>query len=87
MLMKVVKITKKGQATIPKQLREKFNLKDKVVMIETKEGILLKPPPSVEEEWGSLKEIFPDKTSRELIEEARRPDKKREDELEARYGR
>ncbi len=56
--MKVVKITKKGQATIPKQLREIFNLKDKVLMIETKEGMLLKPPPSVDDEWGSLRAMF-----------------------------
>ncbi len=86
MLMKVVKITKKGQATIPKRSREKFNLKDKVLMIETKEGILLKPPPSVDEEWGSLKALFTGKTSRELVEEARKADLDREKQLEARHG-
>lgn len=39
-----VKISKKGQVTIPKELREKFNFKEdiEVVLLPTDEGILLK---------------------------------------------
>ena len=35
----VVKITKKGQATIPKKLRKKFGFKDRAIVFETKEGL------------------------------------------------
>ena len=40
-----VKISKKGQITIPKELREKFNFKeeDEIILIETNDGILIKP--------------------------------------------
>ena len=40
-----VKISKKGQITIPKELRVKFNFKEDIelVLIDTPEGILLKP--------------------------------------------
>lgn len=39
-----VKISKKGQITIPKELRDKFNFKEDIelVLISTTEGILLK---------------------------------------------
>ena len=36
-------ITKDGKVTIPKQLREKYRIKDYVVFIESEEGILIKP--------------------------------------------
>ena len=37
------RVTEKGQATIPKELREKYNLEpgDKVVWIDTDEGIVV----------------------------------------------
>ncbi|MFX0139743.1 MAG: AbrB/MazE/SpoVT family DNA-binding domain-containing protein [Candidatus Hodarchaeota archaeon] len=40
-----VKISKKGQITIPKELREKYKFKeeDEIILIETNEGILIKP--------------------------------------------
>jgi AbrB family looped-hinge helix DNA binding protein len=39
-----VKISKKGQVTIPKELREKFNFKEdiEIILLPTDEGILLK---------------------------------------------
>ncbi|MHA1379205.1 MAG: AbrB/MazE/SpoVT family DNA-binding domain-containing protein [Candidatus Helarchaeota archaeon] len=45
MTIQYMKISKKGQITIPKELREKFNFKEEeeILLIETKEGILLKP--------------------------------------------
>ncbi len=78
----VVKITKKGQATIPKHLREKFGFKDRAIVIESGEGILLKPFPDISEEKGSLREIFKGKTAREIIEEAREADIRKEKVLE-----
>ncbi len=77
----VTSVTKKGQATIPKKLREKFGIKDKVIVVETDEGILLKPLPKPEEELGSLRELFKGKTSRDLLAEVRREDTDREKEM------
>jgi AbrB family looped-hinge helix DNA binding protein len=39
----VVSISKKGQFTIPKELRQKYGIKEKVLLVEYSEGILLKP--------------------------------------------
>ncbi len=40
----IIPITSKGQITIPGELMEKFNLKDRVEIVEThcKQGILIK---------------------------------------------
>ena len=71
-MVEVVSVTKKGQATIPKKLREKYRIKGKVLIVEEGERIVLKPVPTPEQEFGSLKTIFKDKSSRDLLEEARR---------------
>ncbi len=77
----VVSVTKKGQATIPKKLRKKYGIKDKVLLIDDEKGILLKPLPSPYEEIGSLKGYFEGKTAKEVLEESRKEehenDKKR----------
>ena len=52
-------------------MREKYGIKDKVVIEETKEGIILKPLPSPEDELGSLKSAFKGKSASELLKEAR----------------
>jgi len=39
-------------------LREKFGFRDRAIVIETDEGILLKPLPDISEEKGSLRELF-----------------------------
>ena len=80
----VVKITKKGQATIPKYLRKKFGFKDRAIVIESGEGVLLKPFPDISEEKGSLREIFKGMTAKEVIEEAREADIRKEKVLERR---
>ena len=52
--MVVVKITKKGRQ--PFQKLQKFGFKDRAIVFETKEGILLKPFPDISEEkvhWES----------------------------------
>jgi AbrB family looped-hinge helix DNA binding protein len=80
-MTRIVSVTKKGQATIPKYLRERFEIRDKVLVVETEEGILFKPLPRPEDEYGTLKELFPRKTAREVLEEARERDRVREEEL------
>lgn len=80
----VVKITKKGQATIPKDLRVKFGFKDRAIVVESEKGILLKPFPDISEEKGSLREIFKGRTAKEVIEEAREEDIRKEKNLELR---
>lgn len=71
MAAEVVRVTKKGQATIPKRLREKFGIRDAVLVVETEEGILLKPVPKPEDDFGSLRELFKGRSSREILAEAR----------------
>jgi len=71
-MVEVVSVTKKGQATIPKRLREKYGIKNKVLVEETECGIVLKALPSPSEDFGSLKNFFKGKTAKELLEEARR---------------
>ena len=80
-MTRVVSVTKKGQATIPKDLREKFKVGDKVLVVETDEGILFKPLPRPEDEFGSLKDLFEGRSAREILDEARSQDLMREKEL------
>ena len=70
-MSQIVSITSKGQATIPKELREKFGMKDKAIVTETEEGILFRPLPSPRSERGSLRGLLGDRTARELVQEAR----------------
>jgi len=78
---RVVSVTKKGQATIPKELRKKFKVGDKVLVMETDEGILFKPLPSPEDEYGSLKDLFEGATARELLDEARAHERAKEKQM------
>jgi antitoxin PrlF len=68
----VVSVTKKGQATIPKNLRKKYGIKDKVIMEDGERGIILKPLPTPADDFGSLKTVFKGKTAKELLQEARK---------------
>ena len=81
-LVEVSSVTKKGQATITKRLRQKYGTKDKVMFEENECGIVLKPLPSISEEYGSLKGFFKGKTARQLLDEPRKEefaaDKERE---------
>ena len=83
-LVEVVSVTKKGQATIPKRLRKKYGIKDKVIVEESECGVLLKPLPSPSDERGSLKEVFKGKTARQLLDEARKEEVTADKELERR---
>jgi antitoxin PrlF len=80
-MARVVSVTQKGQATIPKTLRDKFKVKGKVLVIETSEGILLKPLPCPEDDFGSLKQQFKGETARKVLDEARSKDELREKRL------
>jgi len=80
-MTKVVSVTRKGQATIPKDLRRKFRVGDRVLVVETEEGILFKPLPRPEEEFGSLKTVFEGRTAKEVLDEARIHDRTKEKKL------
>ena len=80
----VVKITKKGQATIPMYLRKKFGFKDKAIVVESEKGILFKPFPVISKEKGSLRELFKGTTVEEVMGEARETDVRKAKILERR---
>ncbi|MGI0087093.1 MAG: AbrB/MazE/SpoVT family DNA-binding domain-containing protein [Nitrosotalea sp.] len=82
----IVTVTKKGQATIPKELREKHKITKKALAVDTKEGVLLKALAGPLAEKGSLKELFRGKTARQLVKEARSEEIKKEKRLERRTG-
>lgn len=71
-MVEVVSVTKKGQATIPKRLRTKYGIKNKIMFEESERGIIIKAVPSPSEEFGSLKGAFNGKTARELLDESRK---------------
>jgi len=80
-MTRVVSVTKKGQATIPKDLRKKFGVGNRVLVVETDDGILFKPLPRPEDDFGSLRGLFKGKTAREILEETRTQDRMREKKM------
>lgn len=79
----VVSVTAKGQATIPKQLREKhgINTPGKVRIRETDEGaIVVEPVPSIREFRGSASSS---RRGTAILAEERRRDAERADRLGA----
>ena len=78
------KISKKGQITIPKDVREKLGLKvgDKVVFESSAKGILIRKKEDsnvvkiINEITGIWKDhpLYKDKTTKEIIEMIRGPD-------------
>ncbi len=76
----VVSVTKKGQVTIPKRLRDKYGIKDKVIFEENECGIVLKPVPTPADLMGSFKAYAKGKTARQLLEEARKEEFAKEKE-------
>ena len=76
-----VAVTKKGQATIPKRLRERHGIGRKALVEDTEEGVLLKPLPSPSMEKGSLRSVLKGKSSKEIMEEVRRVESTRENGL------
>jgi AbrB family looped-hinge helix DNA binding protein len=80
-MTKVVSVTRKGQATIPKELRDKFRVSGKVQVVEIEEGILLKAIPRPEDDFRSLTKLFKGKTAQEVVDQARAKDRAREKTL------
>jgi len=80
-LNEVVSVTKKGQATIPKRLRTKYHIKDKVIFEENECGLLLKAVPTPDELFGSYKQFAKGKTARQLLKEARKEEFAKDSEL------
>ncbi len=78
---KIVTVTKKGQATIPKEMREKHGVGKKVLAVDVEEGILLKPVPTPSKERGSLRRLLGKKSAREILADARSEDLRRDREL------
>jgi bifunctional DNA-binding transcriptional regulator/antitoxin component of YhaV-PrlF toxin-antitoxin module len=78
---RIVGITSKGQATIPAEMRRRYKLGKRALIIDTDKGLLILPTPKLEAEMGSLKELF-DKKAGEVLREARKKDKLREKALE-----
>jgi bifunctional DNA-binding transcriptional regulator/antitoxin component of YhaV-PrlF toxin-antitoxin module len=74
----VVTVTKKGQATIPKKMRERHRIGRKALVEDTEEGVLVKPLPSPEMERGSLRALFKGKSSKQIMDEVRREESKTE---------
>jgi looped-hinge helix DNA binding domain, AbrB family len=42
----VIKVSKKGQITIPKELRDKYVVQNKILIVEDEKGLLIKRLPS-----------------------------------------
>ncbi len=80
-MIEVVSVTKKGQATIPKRLREKYGIKNKVIFEENECGLVLKPAPTPDDLFGSFKAFANGKTAHQLIEEGRREEYAKEKRL------
>ncbi|MDG6914122.1 MAG: AbrB/MazE/SpoVT family DNA-binding domain-containing protein [Nitrososphaerota archaeon] len=74
----VVTVTRKGQATIPKKMRERHGIGRKALVEDTEEGVLLKPLPSPSMEKGSLRSAFKGKSSKEVMGDVRRAESTRE---------
>jgi AbrB family looped-hinge helix DNA binding protein len=85
-MVEIVSVTKKGQATIPKKLRKKYGIKDKIIIEENEKGIILKPLPSPNDDFGSLKTVFKGKTAQELLKEVRLEEFEKDKEWIKRVG-
>jgi len=79
---RIVTVTSKGQATIPKAMRERHKIGRKALAVDVDEGVLLKPLPKPSHDRGSLRHLLGTRTARELLAESRARDLKRERELE-----
>ena len=82
----IVTVTKKGQATIPKSMRERHGIGRKALIEDTEEGVLLKPLPSPSMERGSLRSVLKGKSSKEIMKEVRREESTRENAISRGHG-
>jgi AbrB family looped-hinge helix DNA binding protein len=54
MTLRVGNVTEKGQVTIPKHLRKKYKIDDKVLFVDAGEGVLVRRVPKLSELKGIL---------------------------------
>lgn len=81
---RVVSVTEKGQATIPKQLREKHGIQapGRVKFVENDDGeIVVRPVGSMREFRGLERNDDEDRPATKLLREARDRDEQRLDDL------
>jgi antitoxin PrlF len=81
----VIRVTAKGQATIPKRLRDEFNIQTpgRVRMKSTSNGILIEQVPTPAELAGDMADMTDDegRTPTEVLRDSRHTDAKHEDRL------
>jgi AbrB family looped-hinge helix DNA binding protein len=71
-----VVVTKKGQTTIPVRLRKKYKIEEgtRLAVLDTKEGILLKPKMSIWDLIGSGSKFATPEEMKKLLDESRAED-------------
>lgn len=78
----IVSVTERGQATIPKKIRERLGIHTpgRVKFVEDEETgeVVVRPVESISEFRGVIES---DKSARELLEESRAVDQQREERL------
>ncbi|ARS90256.1 AbrB/MazE/SpoVT family DNA-binding domain-containing protein [Natrarchaeobaculum aegyptiacum] len=86
---RVVSVTEKGQATIPKQLREKHGIQapGRVKFVENDDGeIVVRPVGSMREFRGLERTGDDDRPATQLLRESRERDERRLDDLVDQIG-
>lgn len=85
----VIRVSKKGQATIPKELRERFGIETpgKVLIHEAEGKIVVEPLPSVEEMQGVHAGRYETGEVREHLQEMKAEDVELERERDAELDR
>ncbi|GAB3029639.1 AbrB/MazE/SpoVT family DNA-binding domain-containing protein [Natronobiforma cellulositropha] len=86
---RIVSVTKKGQATIPKHLREKHGIPapGRVKFVENDDGeIVVRPVGSMREFRGLERESEDERPATAILREERERDKQRADELLERFS-
>jgi AbrB family looped-hinge helix DNA binding protein len=69
-------VKKKGQTTIPVRIRKKFKIEEgtRLAVVETDEGILLKPKKSIWDMIGAYSEFGTPEEVKKELDELRRED-------------
>lgn len=75
-MTKVVTVTRKGQTTIPVRMREKYKIREgtKLEVIDTGEGVLLKPKMSIFDLAGSGSKYATTEEMKKLLDGLREED-------------
>jgi AbrB family looped-hinge helix DNA binding protein len=84
----VIRVSKKGQATIPKYLRERFGIETpgKVIVREADGKIVVEPLPSVEAMQGVHADSYKEGLVTEHLRAMKETDKRTERERDERLG-